>query len=63
MSNDGKWLNIFIGLATVGSAAVGAVGLLIGILGLFSGEATAAGISLIAAGLAFGLLANAVLRQ
>jgi hypothetical protein len=63
MSEDRRPLNVFIGLATVGSAVVGGIGLLTAILVLFNGDVIAAGLSLIAAALAFGMLANAMLRQ
>ena len=55
--------NWVVGLATVGSSVTGVIGLFLGLLSVLSGEWQAAGLCLVAAGLAFGLLANATLRR
>jgi len=52
-----------VGLATVGSSVTGVVGLFLGLLSVLSGEWQAAGLCLVAAGVAFGALANATLRR
>jgi hypothetical protein len=53
------WL---VGLATFGTAVIGAISLLVAVFAVFAGQLQAAGVCLIAAALAFGALANAVLR-
>ena len=63
MSGNWKNLSIFIGAATVGAVVAGALALLAGFLALLNNEATSAGVCFVAAGLAFGLLANALLRE
>jgi hypothetical protein len=55
-----SWL---IGLATVGAAATGVFALFAALLSFASGQWQAAGVCLIAAALAFGALANALLRR
>lgn len=54
------WL---IGLATLGTAITGAFALLAGLFAFLSGQWQPAGVCLIAAGVAFGALANALLRR
>ena len=56
-------LNTFIGIGAVGSALVGVVALILGLLAFFGGDFSAAGALLIAAALGFGMLANAVLGK
>lgn len=51
------------GLAILGGMLAGGSALLVALLAAFSGDYTAAGICLAAAGLAFGLLANAFYRS
>ena len=53
------WL---VGLAIHGSALVGTIGLLLGLVAFIGGEWDAAGACLIAAAIAFGALANALFR-
>jgi hypothetical protein len=55
-----SWL---IGLATLGAAITGVFGLFAGLLAFLSGQWQAVGVCLLAAGLAFGALANALLRR
>ena len=55
-----EWL---VGLATYGAAFAGTLGLLLALFGLLSGRLEAAGACLIAAAVAFGALANALLRE
>jgi len=54
------WL---IGLATLGTAITGAASLLLALFAFFSGQWQAAGLCLLAAAFAFGLLGNAMLRR
>ena len=56
-------LNTFIGVSAVGSALVGVIALILGLLAFFGGDFVGAGALLIAASLGFGLLANAVLGK
>jgi hypothetical protein len=51
-----------LALAAIGSALTGALGLLGGVISFIDGGSLAAGALLAAAGIAFGLLANAMLR-
>ena len=51
------------GHSIIGSLVTGVLGLLFAVFALFRGELSSAGICLIAAALAFGLLANAVYRR
>jgi hypothetical protein len=52
-----------VGLATAGTAITGAFAFFAGLFAFLSGELEAAGVCLIAGALAFGGLANAVLRR
>jgi len=63
MNENPKTLNWVIGLAAAGSGVVGAGALLAALLAFFSGQLAPAAVFLIAAALAFGLIANAVLRE
>jgi hypothetical protein len=47
----------------MGSGITGVASLIVGLVSLFDGDLIAAGVCLIAAALAFGLLANALLRE
>lgn len=55
-----SWL---IGLASLGAAITGAFALVVGLVAFLSGQWQAAGICLLAASVAFGALANAMLRR
>ena len=55
--------NTFIGIGAVGSALVGVIALILGLLAFFGGDFQASGALLIGAALAFGLLLNAVLGK
>jgi hypothetical protein len=55
-----SWL---IGLASLGAAITGTFALLAGLFAFLSGQWQAAGVCLLAAGVAFGALANALLRR
>jgi hypothetical protein len=63
VSKDHKTLGSMIGIAVFGGAITGIVALVVGIGAAMVGEPVAAGIALVAAALAFGMLANAVLRE
>lgn len=63
MSKDHKTLGSMIGIAVFGSAITGIAGIVVGVATALTGEAVGAGLALVAAGLSFGLLANAVLRE
>jgi len=63
MNENHKMLNAMIGLATLGASVIGVISFLAAIATFLSGEFIAAGASLAAAALSFGLLANAVLRK
>ena len=63
MSENRRPFNTMVGLATVGSSLTGVIGLLGVLISFFSGEYLSAGIFLIAAALAFGLLAIAILHS
>jgi hypothetical protein len=54
------WL---IGLATLGTAIAGVASLLVALFAFVSGQWQSAGLCLLAAAFAFGLLANALLRR
>lgn len=60
---DNRQVNRFIGLAVYGSALAGIGGVLLALLGVMTGRWEAAGAGLIAAAVAFGALANALLRK
>lgn len=50
-------------LAVIGGAATGVLALVIGVLAYLNGNGSTAGTCLLAAAVAFGLLANALLRR
>jgi high-affinity Fe2+/Pb2+ permease len=52
-----------VGLAIYGTAVSGVLALFLALLGAFSGRWQEAGICLVAAAIAFGLLTNALLRS
>ena len=52
-----------MGLAILGCSLTGVVSLIAALLALFAGEFIAASVSLTGAALAFGLLANALIRE
>jgi len=52
-----------VGLATYGALLAGVAGLVIGLMAFLTGRLEAAGTCLIAAAVAFGALANALLRD
>jgi hypothetical protein len=55
--------NTLIGFAAVGAVLTGVGALLVALLAVSNAEFVAAGLCLTAAALAFGLLANAILRN
>ncbi len=61
MQDKSGWVNSLVGISTIGGVITGIVGLLIALVSVLSGEWLAAGACLIAAALAFGLLAGALL--
>jgi len=63
MAENRNKLSTVIGLATVGAGFTGVVSLIAALFSLIDSDFAAAGTCLIAAALAFGLLANAVLRE
>jgi len=52
-----------VGLATVGTSTTGVIAFLVGVFATLSGELEAGGVCFAAAAIAFGALANAVLRR
>jgi hypothetical protein len=63
MKENRPMLGFLIGLVAVGSGLVGILALVGGLITFFLGEYLAAGGLTIGAALAFGLLANALLRD
>jgi len=63
MKEGGRKVDSMVGLAVVGVSLTGFISFVAGIVGLFSGQLAAGGSCLIASALAFGLLANALLRN
>ncbi len=61
MRDKSGWVNSVIGIAVIGSAITGVAALLVALASALSGDWMAAGTCLIAAALAFGLLAGAFL--
>ncbi len=61
MSQNRNQLNWIIGVGTYGALVVGIIACLGAIVNILRVDWTSAGICLVAAGLSFGLLANAVL--
>jgi hypothetical protein len=62
VSKNQDRLGLVIGLAVVGGSIIGVLGFVAAVVAVLAGETTAAATFLIAAALALGLLANAVLR-
>ena len=63
MSDERKKQDTLVGLAVLGSGITGVASLIVGLVSLFDGDLIAVGVCLIAAALAFGLLANALLCE
>ena len=63
MSEHRKTLNGMVALATLGSSVTGVVSLIAALFALSAGESVAASVSLTAAAISFGLLANALVRE
>lgn len=63
MSDDNRWVNTIVGLASIGSAVIGVISFIAALFTFFNGEFAAAGILLIASALSFGLLSIAVLGK
>ncbi len=63
MDEGKKVSNTIIALAAVGSAVTGVISFLAALFPFFEGDFGAAGLCLLAAALAFGLLANALYRS
>lgn len=63
MNKSSRSLGFVIGLSAFGGGITGLVAFVAGLYMLFSGRLDAAGLSMIAAALSFGLIANAVLRE
>lgn len=61
MQDKSGWVNSLVGISTIGGVITGIAGLLVALVSVLSGELLAAGACLIAAALAFGLLAGALL--
>jgi hypothetical protein len=60
MNADNGWVNSLIGIAAIGGVITGVAGLLAALVSALGGGWMAAGVCLIAAALAFGLLAGAL---
>jgi len=58
-----KRIDFIMSAACFGAAIAGVIGIVAAIMSLGSQDFMAAGVSVIGAGLAFGLLANAMLRS
>lgn len=56
-------VDALIGAACIGASVTGVIGIIAAIVSVASMNLVGAGISIIGAGLAFGLLANALLRD
>jgi len=63
MDDGHKVSQTIIGLAAAGAALIGVVSLIAALFPFFNGDYAAAGFCLIASGISFGLLANAVFRR
>ena len=60
---EGRRADGMIGLALLGGYAAGTLSLITGLFAAWSWNPTAAGVCFLAAGTAFGLCANALLRE
>jgi hypothetical protein len=63
MYDDPRWADTVVGLATLGGALSGVAAVVAALVAFLEGEYQAVGLCLVAAALAFGLLANALLRD
>jgi hypothetical protein len=63
VSENHRKLDTIIGLVTLGGAITGVAGFVAALVAFFNGDFVATGVCLIAAGLSFGLLANALIRE
>ena len=63
MSDERKRQDTLIGLTIMGSGITGVASLIVALFPLFDGDFVAVGVCLIAAALAFGLLAHALLCE
>ena len=61
MRDQSGWVDIVIGIAVIGGAITGIAGLFVALMSVLDGDWSAGGTCLIAAALAFGLLAHALL--
>lgn len=62
MRDTGRSLNLLIGLSMQGAAITGTLALIAALIAVIQDEFLAAGLCLLAAATAFGLLAMAILR-
>jgi hypothetical protein len=62
MKQTGNRINAVVGLAVILGVITGLIGLVVTYFAFFGADWTGAGISLVAAARAFGLVANALLR-
>lgn len=60
---DSRRAEGYVGIALYGSVVAGLGGFGVGLFGLFSGNVVGAGLGLAASAIAFGALANALLRR
>ena len=63
MKQERRSLNMLIALAMLGSAITGTFALVAALWSLIVGEALASGLSLLAAAVAYGLLAVSIMRE
>jgi hypothetical protein len=63
MEKGRRWVESMVGIAVLGSLLTGVLSLIVGVIALLGDEFVTGGVLFVAAGLSFGLLANAVLRQ
>lgn len=63
MKRSEKKVENLVGLATIFDLVVGFIAILVAMVAFFSGDYSAAGISLIASALGFGLISIALLKR
>lgn len=63
MRQQSAWLNGLVGLGAVGGAVTGVLSFLLALVAALGGNLLAAGVCLVAAALAFGLLLAALLTR
>lgn len=63
MKHTGDRINVVVGLSVILGIITGFIGLVVTYFAFFGADWTGAGISLVATALAFGLVANALLRD